>query len=52
MRLKIIHKIVHKFIFVLPQFLQINLSAGAIVNNARFLCVIVNNALSEFADDR
>ena len=24
----------------------------AIVNNARFLCVIVNNALSEFADDR
>ena len=29
-----------------------NLSAVAIVNNARFLCVIVNNALSEFADVR
>ena len=29
-----------------------NLSAEAIVNNARFLCVIVNNALSEFADVR
>ena len=29
-----------------------NLSAEPIVNNARFLCFIVNNALSEFADVR
>ena len=34
--------------FLIPLFLQ--LFAEAIVNNARFLCVIVNNALSEFAD--
>ena len=31
---------------------SLNLSAEAIVNNARFLCFIVNNALSEFADVR
>ena len=44
MRLKIFHEIVHK--------LKTFTKKSAIVNNARFLCVIVNNALSEFADVR